>query len=167
MGFPCGSAGKESTCNEGHLGFIPGLRRSPGEGKGYPLQDSGLENSLDCIIHGVARSETWLSDFHFHYYHTHYYISDIIVVILQCICVIITPSYSVSLHSHRFCNWRVHCGWKTCRKKNSGRFQKTELQFSTHWQLFTYCLHWLRHCRWSRTDVICLRGCAWVMGNFM
>ena len=71
MGFPCGSAGKESACNAGHLGFIPGLRRSPGEGKGYPLQDSGLENSLDCIVHGVARSQTRLSDFHFHYYHTH------------------------------------------------------------------------------------------------
>ena len=43
-GFPCGSAGKESACNEGDLGLIPGLGRSPGEGKGYPLQYSGLEN---------------------------------------------------------------------------------------------------------------------------
>ena len=46
-GFPCGSAGKESACNEGDLGSIPGLRRSPGEGKGDPLQYSGLENSMD------------------------------------------------------------------------------------------------------------------------
>ena len=46
-GFPCGSAGKESTCNAGDLGSIPGLGRSPGEGKGYPLQYSGLENSVD------------------------------------------------------------------------------------------------------------------------
>ena len=53
VGFPCGSAGKESTCNVGHLGSIPGLRRYPGEGKGYPLQYSGLENSMDCIVHGV------------------------------------------------------------------------------------------------------------------
>ena len=55
LGFPCGSASKESTCNVGALSSIPGLRRSPGEGKGYPLQYSGLENSTDCIVHGVAR----------------------------------------------------------------------------------------------------------------
>ena len=65
MGFPCGSAGKESTCNAGDLGSIPGLGRAPGEGKGYPLQYSGLENSMDCIVHGVAMSWTRLSDFHF------------------------------------------------------------------------------------------------------
>ena len=45
---PCGSAGKESACNAGDPGWIPGLGRFPGEGKGYPLQDSGLENSMDC-----------------------------------------------------------------------------------------------------------------------
>jgi len=56
MGFPCGSTGKESACNAGDLGSIPGLGRSPGEGKGYPLQHSGLENSMDCIVHGVAKS---------------------------------------------------------------------------------------------------------------
>ena len=50
QGFPCDSAGKESTCNVGDLGSIPGLGRSPGEGKGYPLQYSGLENSMDCIV---------------------------------------------------------------------------------------------------------------------
>ena len=65
MGFPCGSAGKESTCNAGDLGSIPGLRRSPEEGKRYPLQYSGLDNSMDCIVHGVAKSRTRLSDFHF------------------------------------------------------------------------------------------------------
>ena len=64
LGFPCGSAGKESACNEGDPGLIPGLGRSPGEGKGYPLQCSGLENSKDCIVHGVAKSWTQLSDFH-------------------------------------------------------------------------------------------------------
>ena len=57
-GFPCGLAGKESTCNMGDLSSIPGLGRSPGEGKGYPLQYSGLENSMDCIVHGVAMSWT-------------------------------------------------------------------------------------------------------------
>ena len=49
------SVGKESTCNPGDLGSIPGLGRSPGEGKGYPLQYSGLENPMDCILHGVTR----------------------------------------------------------------------------------------------------------------
>ena len=63
-GFPCGSAGKKATCNAGDLGSIPGLGRSPREGKGYPLQFSGLENSMDCIVHGVAKSQTGLSDFH-------------------------------------------------------------------------------------------------------
>ena len=48
--FPCGSAGKESAYNVGDLGLIPGLGRSPGEGKGDPLQYSGLENSMDCIV---------------------------------------------------------------------------------------------------------------------
>ena len=65
LGFPCGSAGKESTGNVGDLGSIPGLGRSPGEGKGYPLQYSGLENSMDCIVHGITKNWSWLSDFHF------------------------------------------------------------------------------------------------------
>ena len=64
-GFLDGSVGEEFTCNAGDLGSIPGLERSPREGKGYPLQYSDLENSLDCVVHGVAESETWLSDFHF------------------------------------------------------------------------------------------------------
>ena len=64
ISFPCGSAGKESTCSAGDLGSIPGLGRSPGEGKGYPLQDSGLENSMDCIVSGVAKSRTRLRDSH-------------------------------------------------------------------------------------------------------
>ena len=55
LDFPCGS---------GDLGLIPGLGKSPGEGKGYPFQYSGLENSMDCIVHGIAKSRTWLSDFH-------------------------------------------------------------------------------------------------------
>ena len=64
MGLPCGSAGKESTCNEGDLGLIPGLARSLGEWQGYPLQYSGLENSKDYIVHGVANSQTQPIDFH-------------------------------------------------------------------------------------------------------
>ena len=53
MAFPGGSAGKELACNVG-------------EGKGYPLQYSGLENSMDCIVHGIVKTRTRLSDFHFH-----------------------------------------------------------------------------------------------------
>ena len=58
LGFPCGSARKESACNVGDLGLNPGFGRSSGKGKGYPLQYSGLENSMDCIIHGVMKSRT-------------------------------------------------------------------------------------------------------------
>ena len=61
LGFLCDSAGKESACNAGNLGSFSGLGRSPGEGKGYPLQYSGLENT----VHGVAKSWTQLSDSHF------------------------------------------------------------------------------------------------------
>ena len=58
---------KESSCNAGDLGLIPGLGRSSGEGKGYPLQYSGLENSKYYKVHGVTKSRTQLSDFHFHF----------------------------------------------------------------------------------------------------
>ena len=67
LGFPYGSADKESTCDVGDLGSIPELGRSPGEEKGYPLQYSGLESSMDYIVHGAAKSQTRLSDFHFTY----------------------------------------------------------------------------------------------------
>ena len=65
VAFPGGSAGKESACNAGDLGSVPGLGRAPGEGKGYPLQYSGLENSMDCLAHGITKSRTQLSDFPF------------------------------------------------------------------------------------------------------
>ena len=58
LGFPGGSAGKEFSCNAGDLGLIPELGRSPGERNGYPLQYSGLENSMDCLAHVVAKSRT-------------------------------------------------------------------------------------------------------------
>ena len=64
-GFLGGSAGKESACNAGDLDSIPGLGRCPGERKGYPLQYSGLENPMDRIVHGAAKSRTRLSNFHF------------------------------------------------------------------------------------------------------
>ena len=58
LGFPCGSACKESACNAGDLNLIPMLGRSPGEEKGYPLQYSGLKSSMDYTVHGVAESDT-------------------------------------------------------------------------------------------------------------
>ena len=65
LGFPGGSAGKESACNVRDLRLVPGLGRSPGEGKGYPLQYSGLENSMDYIVHRVAKNQTRPRGFHF------------------------------------------------------------------------------------------------------
>jgi len=62
-----GSVGKESACNVGDLDLIPMLGRSPGEGNGYPLQYSDLENSMDCIVHGVTKSWTRLNDIHILY----------------------------------------------------------------------------------------------------
>ena len=71
-GFPCGSDGIESTWNVGDLGLIPGLGRSPGGENSYPLQHSGLENSTDCTVHRVAKSRTWLNDFHIAIYPPQY-----------------------------------------------------------------------------------------------
>ena len=67
VGFPDSSVGKESACSVGDLGSIPELGRSSGEGKGYPFQYSGLKNSMDNIAHGVAKSQTQLSDLRFHF----------------------------------------------------------------------------------------------------
>ena len=66
--FPCGSAGKESTHNARDLDSVPGMGRSPREQKGYPLRYSGLENSMDYTVHGVTKSQTQLSDFHFRFH---------------------------------------------------------------------------------------------------
>ena len=68
QGFPHISVDKESACSVGDVGLMPGLGRSPREGKGYPLQYSGLENSMDCIVHEVAKSRTQLSNFIFIYF---------------------------------------------------------------------------------------------------
>ena len=65
--LPDNSVGKKSTCNAGDPGSIPGPGRSAGEGIGYPLHYSGLENSMDYIVHRVAESKAPLSNFHFHF----------------------------------------------------------------------------------------------------
>ena len=67
LGFLCGSAGKEFTCNAGDLGLISRLGRCPGEWECYTLQYSGLENSMDCVVRGVAKNWTRLREFHFHF----------------------------------------------------------------------------------------------------
>ena len=70
LGFSGGSVGKESTCSAVDLGSIPGLGRPLEQGTGYPLQYSGVENSMDYIIHGVEKSWTQLNNFHFHFSNT-------------------------------------------------------------------------------------------------
>ena len=85
VGFPGGSAGKDSARNEGDLDSIPGLGRSPGEGKGHPLQYSGLENSMNRLVHGVANSQTQVSGFHFLW--VSYSIPLFCVCVCVCVCV--------------------------------------------------------------------------------
>ena len=75
MDFPDSSVSKESAHNTGDFGSIPGLGRFPGEEKGYPLQYSGLENAMGCIVHGVTKSRTRLSDFHFPFILSHQFSS--------------------------------------------------------------------------------------------
>ena len=108
LGFPCGSVGKESTGNVGELGSIPGLGRSPGEGNGYPLQYSGLENSMDCIVCGVAKSQTPLIDFHFVTKHHSLESPPSSVLCLSAVCF---SGYSLVLQHH----WLLRVRWaKTC-----------------------------------------------------
>ena len=99
IGFPDSSVGKESTCNAGDSGLIPGLGRSPGEGKGYPLQYSCLENSMDCIVHGVTKSQTQLSNF---LTHTHCLITTEQLTHTQMCCV----KKDVATHSSILA-WRI------------------------------------------------------------
>ena len=76
FGFPCGSAGKESACNVGDLGSVPSLGITPGEGKGYALQYSGLENFMDCTVHGIAKSQTQLSNLDFTFLNYQFALSE-------------------------------------------------------------------------------------------
>ena len=99
LGFLCSSAGKESTYNAGDLGSISGLGRSPGEGKGCPFQYSGLENFMDCIVHGVARSHAQLSNFHTTP-HTH---RKPLLLLLLCLAWVHSQSQNLcqfQVHSH-------------------------------------------------------------------
>ena len=119
LGFPCGSAGKESACNVGDLGPIPGLGRCPGEGKGYPLQYSGLENSTDCIVHWAAKSRTRLSDFHFHLTACTsvittliYWIANVSYTVLQIGHIILIGIFSFKPHGNLSLEYHYYCHFK-------------------------------------------------------
>ena len=94
-GFPCDSAGKEFTCNVGDLGSVPGLERSPGEGKGYPLQYSGLK-SMD-YTHGVAKIWTGMSNFHFHFLSDIYEWISAVLTFPECLSLV-TSLKTCALH---------------------------------------------------------------------
>ena len=105
LGFPFGSAGKQSTCDVGYLVSIPELGRSPGEGKGYPLQYSGLENSMDCIVHGVTKSQTWLSDFHLIKYNIlHFSFFNFCVYVCACLLALL-PAIKVNQNRRKKKLW--------------------------------------------------------------
>ena len=104
--FPHSSVSKESTCNAGDQDSIPGLGRSTGEGKDYPLQCSGLENSMDYRVQGVAKSWTWPSDFHFRpqFCNLSFHIlagsftEELFLILIQfgvCMCVWVYHAFSV------------------------------------------------------------------------
>ena len=97
--FPCGSAATESTCNAEDLGLNPELGRSLGEGKGYPFQYSGLENSMNSVVHGVTMSRTWLTNFHFHYVLLSYNMRILSVLLFHLLSLpSILPLYSSQNH---------------------------------------------------------------------
>ena len=107
LGFPCGSAGKESASNAGDLGSIPGLGRSPKEGKGYIIQYCGLENFMDCTVHGVAKSRTRLTDFHFHFQckaHWKPLADKICSLICNCSLQQLTFSKMIGLDEEQYCS---------------------------------------------------------------
>ena len=119
LSFPCGSAGKESACNSGDLGSIPGLGKSPGEGKDYPLQYYGLENFMNCMVHGVAKSQ---SDFHFHLDSANKLtlntiLKDDAVKVLQSICQQI---------------WKISSGYRTGNGQFSFQSQRKALPKNAH-----------------------------------
>ena len=125
LGFPGGSAGKESSCNVGDLGLIPGLGRSPREGDGYPLQYSGLENPMDCIVHGVAKSWTQLSNFDFDWAVKCYTLSYVISYVVHKAVRLRLRTYTSNTRIHR-----EHID--TAKQSNSWRNQITATTSTIH-----------------------------------
>ena len=140
MDFPCGSAGKESTCNAGDLGLIPGLGRSPGEGKGYPLQYSGLQNSMDCIVHGVTKSGDTTEQLSLHF--TSLSVSPMSCSLFQAALTLdrthfpLPPStsYSGRPHPNQFEGWT----WYPHPRRIKSPFQWAPVKPSFPWHLLSY-----------------------------
>ena len=120
MGYPGGSAGKESACNVGNLGLIPGLGRSPGEGNSCPLQYTGLENPMDCSLWGCKVSDTTVN-FHFSLY----------VCVCVCVCVCI---HTILSSVHWTAKRSNHSVLKEINSKYSleGLMLKVKLQYFGH-----------------------------------
>ena len=151
LGFPCGWAGKESACNVGDLGSIPGLGRSPGEGKGCPLQYSGLENSTDCIVRGVAKSQTQLSDFHFHLC-----VWTIFKVFIECVTILLLFHVLIFLVGRHVglssltrvwictpCIWRWSLNWKGSPLSHDLFLKRCSyVSFRCITQWFDICIHY-------------------------
>ena len=93
--FPGGSAGKESACNTGDLGSVPGLGRSSGEVNGYPIQYFGLENFMDCIVHGITKSWARLNDFNFHFDNMTDAFAEANVVLIKILEIFFHRSYLI------------------------------------------------------------------------
>ena len=146
LGFPGSSADKESTCNLGDLGLISGLGGSPGKGNSYPLLHSGLENSMGCI---VAKSQTQLSHFHFHYFTCWYY----------CKChlfpYISNSNSSLLVQSKASDLYIFTCILQSCYSfiinSNTVFFFINSLAFSTYRYMLSYiilCIHYWGHPWW-------------------
>ena len=135
MGFPDSSVGKESACNAGDPSSIPGSERSSGEGKGYPLQYSGLANSMECIVHGVAKSWTRLSDFHFS---SHQFIVDFHSVLLRIVQETIYLTWFHSQEYFLFLKFLV--SFKIS-------FQNIHLHILTHIYTSIWIQSWIHHQR--------------------
>ena len=98
---------KESACNAGDLGLIPGMGRSPGEGKGNPFQYSGLENFMNWIVHGVTKSWTQLNDFHFTSHRNDYAVDHFLCPlhrIFNTITLWVTYSYYPHFTGEEYCH---------------------------------------------------------------
>ena len=95
LGFPDSSVSKESACNAGDLGSVPGLGRSPGEVNGYPIQYFGLENFMDCIVHGITKSWARLNDFNFHFDNMTDAFAEANVVLIKILEIFFHRSYLI------------------------------------------------------------------------
>ena len=132
MGFPYGTAGKESACNVGDLGSIPGLGRSPGEGKGHPLQYSGLENSMNYTVHGVAKSRTWLSSFHFQVVNMHQSVIEALNLITTLNLGFLWWSNNPTFNAH--INWKTHWDFRNLKNLLSASLRIKSMATKWHTQ---------------------------------